>query len=285
MKAVRLAGVGLHSGAPVVLTVRAADAPDAPLAFVHRAADGQVTRASLHELSVVRADHGVQVRLGNHLAAPCIDLVEHVLAAVGGLGFFRGVCFEVEGDELPLLDGGAGEVTAALQALSLPTSPLPGKIMAPFEATIDDAWFRIEPSDRSTVRATSSFPHPAIGTETVSFAFDAVDFVNRIAHARTFGFLRDHQALLASGRAHGAEPGAVLVFDDEAPLPASLPTSRDEPARHKMLDLLGDLTLLGGPFAGRLEASRPGHARTHRFLEAAFRAGALCSTAGPWGRP
>jgi UDP-3-O-[3-hydroxymyristoyl] N-acetylglucosamine deacetylase len=132
------------------------------------------------------------------------------------------------------------------------------------------------------VTVTTSFAHPAIGTHAVSFAFDPDDFVARLAPARTFGLRREHEALLAMGRARAVDLRAVLVFDDERPLEASLPTTPDEPARHKLLDLLGDLALFGGPFVGRMEASRPGHARTHRFLEAAFRAGALRSVTGPW---
>lgn len=290
---VRLTGVGLHGGEPTTLIVRPAASVDEPLSFASRDQAGKLTHACLHELVVMRADHGVQVMLAPRASAgspqdrdgasrPRIDLVEHVLAAIGGLGLFRGVVLEVVGGEVPLLDGGAREMCAALSTLSLAPSALPGTIVHRFEADVDGAHFRIIPDDTASVAVTTSFAHPAIGEHTVSFAFDPSDFVKRLAPARTFGFLRDHAVLLARGRARGVDPRAVLVFDDEGPLPACAPTTGDEPARHKLLDLLGDMTLFGGPFRGRFEASRPGHARTHRFLEAAFRAGALRSTEGRW---
>ena len=101
------------------------------------------------------------------------------------------------------------------------------------------------------------------------------EYVREIAPARTFGFTRDHAALLASGRGRGARPGPVLVFDEQGASPGSPLRFADEPARHKLLDLLGDVTLGGGPVLGTIEAIRPGHRSNLAMMRAARASGAL----------
>jgi UDP-3-O-[3-hydroxymyristoyl] N-acetylglucosamine deacetylase len=124
------------------------------------------------------------------------------------------------------------------------------------------------------------FP-PPVGSERAAWAGDADDFLRRIAPARTFGWKADHEALLARGRAHGAQaaPG-LLVFDGALPMAGCAPPLPGECARHKLLDLIGDLALAGSLQRGRLHASRPGHAATHAVVRRALAAGALARRPG-----
>ena len=229
----------------------------------------------LAELRIVRADHGVCVRLGSRLNAPRVDLVEHVLGALGGLGVREGVAVIVEGGEVPLLDGGAALFVEALRSLGLAETAPRGIVARAFSAVIDGSTYRLEPGAVSRVAVDIAFSHPAVGAQSAELTHDPDDFARRIAPARTFGFAADWPVLLAAGRARGVDPRSVLVFDEEGVHPSSQPAAREEPARHKLLDLLGDLTLFGGPFRGTFHAVRPGHARTHAFLRSALAAGAL----------
>jgi UDP-3-O-[3-hydroxymyristoyl] N-acetylglucosamine deacetylase len=197
----RLEGVALHAGARVAVTL---SRHDGPIVLAQRGAE-----ARLDELRVARADHGVRVEG----AGVAVDLVEHLLAALGGLGVRAGVRVEVEGDELPLLDGGAARFVAALRALEAPATP-PALVVtraAGFEAR--GARYRFHPGDDVRVAVDVDFPAP-VGAARASWDGDPRDFADRVAPARTFGWLREHAALVAAGRARGVDLGAVLVFDE-----------------------------------------------------------------------
>lgn len=260
-------GLALHAGTPARVGLVPIDAAT-PLEIE---AEGVcVTR---DRLVVVRTDRGVMVRLGEDPGAPTIDLVEHLFAALGGLGIAHGVRVVVEGGEVPLLDGGAAELSRGLSSLELPVSrPLP-VVRATFGWSRGEARYEIAPADSAALEVDIAFDHPAIGRQTCLFGFDRGDFLRRIAPARTFGFARDWPSLLAAGRARGVDRRAVQVFEDASTETTAATT--DEPARHKLLDLLGDCTLAGGPFLGVVRATCPGHAATHAFFAAARAAGAL----------
>jgi UDP-3-O-[3-hydroxymyristoyl] N-acetylglucosamine deacetylase len=118
--------------------------------------------------------------------------------------------------------------------------------------------------------------YPETGPEAASWHGDRGDFLERIAPARTFGFLREAALLFDSGRARHVDPQAVLVFDAQGGVVgSSRPPGPAELARHKLLDLIGDLYLYGGPPLGRLRASRPGHRATHAVVRQALAEGIL----------
>ena len=262
---IRLEGVGLHGGGRCAIELSRASGPTT---FV---ADGD--SASLAELSIVRADRGVCVRLGGE-GRRTIDLVEHALAAIGAARVFRGLRVAVEGGEVPLLDGGARAIANALAALELAESPPPLRIVRHFEVTIDGSRYGMTPAPAPEVETVIDFAHPAIGRREASWRGDREDFLHRIAPARTFGFRSEHAALLASGRARAVDLRAVVVLDDDA-VASDAFAGDDEPARHKLLDLIGDLALFGGPPCGLVRAERPGHARTHRAVRHGIEVGAL----------
>lgn len=254
---IRLRGTALHSGTQTEIALDRADV---------------VTwnGARREDLVVVRLDQGVAVRAGTD----AIDLAEHAWAAIGGLGVV-GARVVVDGGEVPLLGGGAAEIADALTEVGAPRGPRRRRVVRRTEVTVGSSRYLFEPADAVAIDVEIAFSHPAIGAQRATWEGDADDFRARIAGARTFGFLRDHEALLARGRARGATLDGLLVFDDEGVAPGCRRAEPDEPARHKLLDLVGDLELSGGVPVGRVVAARPGHAATHAAVAEAVRQGAL----------
>lgn len=263
---VRLEGVALHAGTRTAVTLTRAEGP---IVFVQRGAE-----ALLAKLSPLRTDHGV--RIGSRDGRIAIDLVEHLLAALGGLGIRSGVRIATDDDELPLLDGGASRFVEALRELGATPDRGPPPMRVTRSATFEHAGtrMRFEPANGVRLAVDVTFPSP-VGRQAARWNGDADDFAGRIATARTFGWARDREALLASGRARGVDLDSVLVFDEDGPIAGCRASAEAEPARHKLLDLVGDLGLYGGPPLGSIEAERPGHTATHRIVALALEASVL----------
>jgi UDP-3-O-[3-hydroxymyristoyl] N-acetylglucosamine deacetylase len=270
-----LQGVALHRGGPA--TVRL-DAAPGPITLVQRGAE-----APLDALHVARADRGVTLASADGRIR--VDLVEHLFAALGGLGVRAGVRVTIDEDELPLLDGGALRFAEALLALGLapaPSSsaPAPAALTIARHASLTrgDAVYHFAPGPEVALRVEVEFRAP-VGRESAAWRGDADDFLERIAPARTFGWADEHAALLASGRAAAVDLDAVLVFDDRGAIPGCRPAVKDEVARHKLLDLIGDLAIHGGAPRGSITASHPGHAATHAIVTEALALGVLARSA------
>lgn len=262
--AIALSGLALHLGTPCSLRLVAAPGP---LAFEQRGA-----RCPLAELRVVRADRGVTVASPDGRVR--VDLVEHLLAALGGLGLHRGLRVCTDDAELPLLDGGALRFAEALRALDLPPSAPPLRVTREASFTRGASVYRFSPGPSIALSVQVRFRAP-VGEEEARWDGDAADFVARIAPARTFGWADEYEALRAAGRAAGVDLASVLVFDERGALPGCRPAAPGEVARHKLLDLIGDLTLHGGPPRGALHASAPGHTATHAVVQEALDQGVL----------
>lgn len=228
--------------------------------------------APVSSLRVTSTDRGVSVatedgRLG-------IAVVEHLFAALGGLGIRSGVAISVEGGEVPLLDGGANELARALLVLELPRSRPSLRVTHGATLHSGDSTYVFEPRDGVELEVEVEFP--GVGREAAHFDGNADTFVSEIAPARTFGYAAEEQQLRARGLARGAHPHSVLVLDDCGhAVPPSAPRQPLELARHKLLDLVGDLYLHGGPPLGRLVARRPGHRATHQLVALALAEGIL----------
>jgi UDP-3-O-[3-hydroxymyristoyl] N-acetylglucosamine deacetylase len=260
---VTLRGVALHCGHTTEVSL---STHPGPLVLVQHG-----VRSRLRDLRVVRADRGVTVASEDGRVR--VDLVEHLFAAVGGLGIIAGLRVDVVGTELPLLDGGARAYAEALVPFRLPRHR---SLSIAREATLrhGDAEYRFAPAAAVRVAVAVRFPSP-VGRQAASWDGDPDDFRERIAPARTFGWARDVAALRAAGRAASVDLASVLVFGDDAPLPGCAAPGHAEPARHKLLDLIGDLALYGGPPKGVVDASLPGHAATHAVMALALAAGVL----------
>ncbi len=194
-----------------------------------------------------------------------VHMVEHLLAALRVAGFHSGVLVEASADELPILDGSAAPWAAAVAELGPPPpTPAPLVLAAPVEVSVGGATGRLQPGTES-LTYTIEFDHPAILTQTwtggpASYA--------ELLDARTFGFLRDRDALVARGLALGADEDHVIVFAMDGP---SRPLRHaHEPVRHKALDAIGDLALLGRPLAAAVNIRRGSHALHHALVRAAL---------------
>lgn len=220
---------------------------------------------------MVRADHGVTV--ADRTGRIAVDLIEHYLAALGGLGIAAGVHATIHGPELPLLDGGARRFADALVSLGVQGTAPRVRIARAWRVSVDASSYAFEPDAGTTIEVRIAFDHPLVKIDTACWDGTRDSFVKRIAPARTFGFLRDARALFAAGRARSVDPEAVIVLCDDGSTMSSPPPEPDECARHKLLDLIGDLTLHGGVPLGRIRAERPGHKATAQAIGKAIAAG------------
>jgi UDP-3-O-[3-hydroxymyristoyl] N-acetylglucosamine deacetylase len=258
---VRLDGRGLHSGLPVHLRLVENDGP-----VVFRTPHGAAT---IDDVALVRADYGVRVACDR--IALDADGVEHLLAAFGGLSVRSGVAIELEGKEMPLLDGAALAFAQAIDELDPPRTFPALRVARPGTVEVGASSYAFLPGEAVALGIEISFAARAIGVQRAAWAGDAPSFVAEIAWARTFGFRRDSESLISAGRAGGVDPSAVMVLDADGLVePPGLPARPGEFARHKLLDLVGDLYLFGGPPIGKVHATRPGHAATHRAVAEAL---------------
>jgi UDP-3-O-[3-hydroxymyristoyl] N-acetylglucosamine deacetylase len=197
---------------------------------------------------------------------------EHVMAALGGLGIHEGVAIVIEGEEAPLADGGARQYADALAALGLARSAPRLRVARDGDIAIGTSRYELRCGEGIAVEVEVDFDRPGLA-KTASWAGDSEDFLARIAVARTFGFEREVEELMARGLASHVTPESVVVIGAERVLSSGTPFAADEPARHKLLDLVGDLYLHGGPPIGSVRAVRPGHAATHEAMRRALAEG------------
>ncbi|PIE06066.1 MAG: hypothetical protein CSA75_01460 [Sorangium cellulosum] len=255
--AVALGGMALHAGVhtSVVLVRR-----PGPIAFCQHGYE-----ACLDELRVARVDRGVAVQD----QVIFVDLCEHLLSAVGGLGIDSGLRIDVFGCELPLLDGGAFRFARCLRQLGWTSQSRRRRIVKEAEIEVANSLYRFRPGPGVYLSVEVVFEHELIATTHACWHGDADDYLKRIAPARTFGFRREAEQLMVAGRARGIDFRSVVVLEDDGTSLSSPPPVKDECVRHKLLDLIGDLTLDGGVPEGIIEAYRPGHGATHAALDMA----------------
>ncbi len=271
---VRFTGRGLHSGAPVSMTVRPAPADhgiwfrrmdvvqgDALVPAVWTA----VKSAKLCTL-IANAD-GVSV-----------STIEHVMAALAGCAI-QNALIEISGPEVPILDGSAmpfveGFLSVGIQPQNASVRAI--RVLKTVEVRDGEALARLEPSEMLEINFSINFSDAAIGKQVKSLNMANGAFVRELSDSRTFCRNSDVIAMQKRGLALGGTLENAVVFDGDQILnPGGLRHS-DEPVRHKMLDALGDLALAGGPVLGRYTGIRAGHALTNRLLRALF------ATPGAW---
>lgn len=218
-------------------------------------------------LSVVSTQRATTVALAAG-GALRVGTVEHLFAALAGLHVHHGLSIEVEGPELPLLDGGAARWVAAIETLGIERTPPPARITRAEIILAGLSRYEFSPGPTSTVEVTLELDDARIAAA-ARWGGDVEDFRVRIAPARTFAFARGVDELASLGLARHVEPSSVVLVTSDAIHCAGQPFAGDEPARHKVLDLMGDLYLFGGPPLGTVRVVRPGHtANAHAFREA-----------------
>jgi UDP-3-O-[3-hydroxymyristoyl] N-acetylglucosamine deacetylase len=258
---VTLSGTGIHSGTPVTMCLLPSTIGE--IAFRRTDLDGLEFRIEPEKLT---ARNSTNLIRGEHR----ILTLEHLMAALYAFGIDSAL-IELDGEEIPILDGSACPFAEALEAAGVQELDDPLERILIQEAFIleeGEASLRVTPSDSFVISYRIEFDHPAIGVQELSLKVDLEGFVSGIAPARTFGFLKDVPALWAQQLALGGSLENALVLDEEKLIngPLRFP---DEFVRHKILDLVGDLSILGRPVCGRFSANRAGHGlhlRAVRFL-------------------
>jgi UDP-3-O-[3-hydroxymyristoyl] N-acetylglucosamine deacetylase len=202
-----------------------------------------------------------------------VSTIEHLMAALAGCGIHNAL-IEIDGPEVPILDGSAAPFAAAFLARGVRELDAPLRcfeVLKPVEVRDGAALARLEPAETLEIDFEIDFADPAIGRQRKRLSMANGAFLRELSDCRTFCRQADVDAMLAQGLALGGTPGEnAVVFDgDRVVSPGGLRRA-DEPVRHKMLDALGDLALAGAPILGRYTGSRAGHAMTNRLLRALF---------------
>jgi UDP-3-O-[3-hydroxymyristoyl] N-acetylglucosamine deacetylase len=265
---VGITGIGLHSGIYTKLELHPAPAGSG-LTFVRADLDG--LRIPALQASTTALDYATTV--GKDDVA--VGTVEHLLSAVVACGV-TDVDVHIDGPEVPIIDGSALPFMHLIDAAGVRALDADVKVLRlnkPIEIVEGDKSIRIVPSNRLTIKYRIDFNHPTIGRESMHFDFTHENFLRKIAPARTFGFMRDVEKLRAAGLARGGSVENCIVLDDQGVMNGPL-RFKDEFVRHKILDLIGDLALVGRPIVGEITAHRAGHALHSRFVEQVLAAAA-----------
>jgi UDP-3-O-[3-hydroxymyristoyl] N-acetylglucosamine deacetylase len=265
---VALSGIGVHSGEPVRLTLMPGD-DDTGILFQRVKPDGSLIREVRADVRAVTATEFATVLGDAH--GPLCSTAEHLLAALRGLNVDN-VIVEIDGPEVPIMDGSAAEFVDALDQAGLTTRALPRRyieVIKPVRVARDHAFGELRPySNGFRVEAEIEFDHPLIGKQALALDIEPKTFRNEIARARTFGFMKDVAILWSAGYALGASFDNTLVISDDRVLnPEGLRYS-DEFVRHKVLDAVGDLALAGLPLIAAYKTVRGGHKLNHAVLSA-----------------
>lgn len=255
-------GIGIHSGRPAQVIIKPAPA-NSGILFVRTDLPGQPVIPARSSRVV---DSSLATTLGSDQAY--VSTVEHLLAALAGLQIDN-ARIEVSGPEVPILDGSAGPFAALLQKAGIKTLRWPRAfflLQRPLEIIDGDKYIRVEPAPALKFTYSIDFPHPKIGCQKLTLVPRPKAFCREIAPARTFGFLHEVQRLQANGLALGGSLENAIVLDTTGILNPEGLRFPDEFVRHKMLDLIGDLALLGWPLVGHLHVHKGSHALHQKFM-------------------
>jgi UDP-3-O-[3-hydroxymyristoyl] N-acetylglucosamine deacetylase len=261
---IRATGVGLHSGEMVYLTLRPA-APNTGIIFRRVDLDPVVEIQAKAEnvgetaLSTTLVEHGERV-----------STVEHLLSAFAGLGIDNAY-IDLNAPEVPIMDGSAGPFVFLVQSAGIEEQNVAKqfiRIKKPVTLEDGDKWARFEPFDGFKVSFTIDFEHPAFSgrPQKVDVDFSSTSFVREVSRARTFGFMKDIEKLRENNLALGGSMDNAIVVDDYRVLNEDGLRYEDEFVRHKVLDAIGDLYLLGHSLIGAFSGYKSGHEVNNKLL-------------------
>jgi UDP-3-O-[3-hydroxymyristoyl] N-acetylglucosamine deacetylase len=261
---IRATGVGLHTGHKVYMTLKPGPMDsgilfrrvdlDQPVEIYARAENvGETT------LSTTLVQDGIRV-----------STVEHLMSAIAGLGIDN-LIVELSSDEVPIMDGSAGPFVFLIQSAGIQEQEAPKKfirIKQPVLVQEDDKWARFDPYDGFKVSFGIDFDHPIFeaGKQVAAVDFSTTSFVKEVSRARTFGFMRDIEYLRSRDLALGGSMDNAVVLDDYRILNSEGLRYDDEFVRHKILDAIGDLYLLGHSLIGSFTGYKSGHALNNKLL-------------------
>jgi UDP-3-O-[3-hydroxymyristoyl] N-acetylglucosamine deacetylase len=257
---VSIAGIALHAGVYTTVELHPAHAGSG-ITFVRSDLGG--LRIAALQASTTALDYATTV--GKDDVA--VGTVEHLLAAIVACGV-TDIDIRIDGPEVPIIDGSALPFMHLIDAAGV--RPLGAdvrvlRINETIEVTDGAKSIRMTPSNRLSIKYKIDFDHPVIGRQAMHFDFSHDAFLRKIAPARTFGFVKDVEKMRAAGLARGGSVENAVVLDERGVISGPL-RFRDEFVRHKVLDLVGDLALVGRPIVGEITAHRAGHALHSRFV-------------------
>jgi UDP-3-O-[3-hydroxymyristoyl] N-acetylglucosamine deacetylase len=260
-KKISITGIGIHSGKKVTLTLNPAPA-DFGIQFKRTDlpnADILVANA----LTVGATENNTTLGEGQN----SVHTVEHLLSVLYGLGVNNVYC-EISGPEVPIMDGSGASFVFILKETGISTLNKSKKflvILEPVKVQVGDKWAMIEPADRLIIDSTIVFTHPQIKNQHKIFEFSCENFIEEIGRARTFGMLRDVDMLKRKGLIKGGSLDNAVVLDEYKVMNPEGLRFDDEFVRHKILDTLGDISLLGHEIAGKITTYKSGH-NLHNLL-------------------
>jgi UDP-3-O-[3-hydroxymyristoyl] N-acetylglucosamine deacetylase len=261
---IRATGVGLHTGAKVYMTLRPAPANTG---IVFR-------RIDLDPLVEIK---GEPYAVGDTRLSSCLErdgvrvsTVEHLMSALAGLGVDNAYV-DLTAAEVPIMDGSAGPFVFLLQSAGIEEQNARKKffrILKPVEVREGDKWVRFEPHNGFKLTMSIDFAHPVFDKtpQSVTVDFSTTSFVKEVSRARTFGFMQDVETMRAQGLALGGSLDNAIVMDEYRVLNTDGLRYEDEFVKHKVLDAIGDLYLLGHPLIGAFSGHNTGHALNNRLL-------------------
>ena len=273
---IRASGVGLHTGQKVRIALRPAP-PDAGIVF------RRVDLPSPVDIPA-RAEFVGEARLASTLVKDGVKIhtVEHLMSALSGLGVDNAFV-DIDAPELPIMDGSASPFALLLQQAGIEEQAVPKRFLR-VKKTVEvrdaDKWARLEPYQGFKLSFSIDFRHPVIerSTQSVTVDFAETSYLKEIARARTFGFMQEVEDLKGSGMALGGGLDNAVVLDEHSVLNSEGLRFADEFIRHKLLDAIGDLYLLGRPLLGAFTAHKSGHALNNRLARAALADPAVLET-------
>ncbi|MDD2722824.1 MAG: UDP-3-O-acyl-N-acetylglucosamine deacetylase [Methylovulum sp.] len=261
---IRATGVGLHSGEKIYLTLRPSE-PNTGIRF---------RRVDLAEPVTIKAspDNVGETVLSTTLVAGQVKIstVEHLLSAFAGLGIDNAI-IDVSAAEVPIMDGSAGPFVFLLQSAGVEEQESPKqyiRIKRSIRVEEGDKWASFEPFDGFKVTFTIDFEHPAFeeDVKTATMDFSSTTFVKEVSRARTFGFMKDIDMLRQNNLALGGSLDNAIVVDDSKILNEEGLRCADEFVKHKILDAIGDLYLLGHSLIGEFTGYKSGHGLNNKLL-------------------
>ena len=260
-------GVGVHSGLPVNLTIGPAPI-DAGFIFVRTGLDDADREVTAIAESVIATEFATV--LGDN-EGPLVSTAEHVLAALRGMGVDNAT-IEVDGPEVPIMDGSATAFVAAIDQAGIVTQSAARRfiqVLKPVQVAIGDSLGELRPyANGFRAEVEIDFANPMIGRQNYSLDLNPESFRREVSRARTFGCMNDVARLWSAGFALGASFENSVVFDETRLLNTEGLRYSDECARHKVLDVIGDLALAGLPLLGAYRSVRGGHKLNHAVLTA-----------------
>ncbi len=258
-----LSGIGLHTGKPTKVIVE--PAPPATGIVIRRIDKSfrPYVRAYCENIS----SSMLATTIGFNGIG--VSTVEHLMAALMGCGVDNAFV-EVDGPEIPIVDGSAFPFVKLIMKVGLKEQNKSLsflRVKKPFKFHEKEIYAVVEPADGFFVSYSIDFPHPCIGYQSINWKFSVESFIKDIAPARTFGFLKDVEVLKSKGFALGGSLENAIVFSETSILNPEGLRFKDECVRHKVLDLLGDIKLMGIPVIGRFVFHKGGHSSHHKVLK------------------